>query len=292
MTFLLIFLAALVGGTNTPLVKLNVSIFPPALVAFLRFFIAFLIILPLFFSKKKKFKKPTINLLVINSLFAGNILIFVYAVSKTSIIAAQVLYLLASVFVALFGYLILREKLTRIQIIGLSIAISGLLVLIASAATTNDIKSTGSLVGNLLTFIAVIDWSLYVVFSRKLSRQFSPLEITVYNFGMTALLSLIFLLPALKYNLTFLNNLALADISSVLAMAFLSTVVFFFLYQWIVKHTSAFISTMVNYLATAFAAIAGIIFFHESLTFYLFVGIVLIVFGAYLSAVKNFKLLS
>ena len=290
MTFLIILLASVVGGTNTPLVKLNVSFFPPVVVAFLRFFIALIFIMLFFLFKKFKLKSPTRNLIVINALFAANILIFVYAIGKTSIIAAQVLYLLTAVFVAILGYLILNEKLIKSQVVGLLIAIVGLFILITSSVSKNDIMSTCTPLGNILTFIAVIDWSLYVVYSRKLSKEFSPLEITIYNFATTAIISFVFVLFGLTHNLSYLNNLSAEKILSVLAMAFFSTVSFFFLYQWVIKHTSAFISTMVNYFATACAAIVGVVFFHESFTIYLLTGIILIVFGAYLSSVKSLRI--
>lgn len=289
MILLIIFLAALVGGTNTPLVKLNVALFSPALVAFLRFFIAFFLILPFFFLEKLKVKLPTVNLLAVNILFAANILIFVYAVGKTSIIATQTLYLLTSVFVAILGLLILKEKLIKSQIVGLLIAILGLLTLFTSSLNRNDIRSTGTLLGNALTFVAVIDWSLYVVLSRKLSKQFSPLYITTYNFLITALLSLVFVSIGYKQSLFLLSHINTDRALSISALAIFSTVMFFFFYQWVVKHTSAFISTMVNYLGTAFASIAGVIFFHENLTASLFTGILLISFGAYLASTKNYR---
>ena len=292
MTFLLILLASVVGGTNTPLVKLNVSFFPPVMVAFLRFFIALIFIMLFFLFKKFKIKSPTRNLIAINGLFAANILIFVYAIGKTSIIAAQVLYLLTAVFVAILGYLILNEKLIKSQVVGLLIAIVGLFILITSSVSKNDIMSTGTPLGNILTFIAVIDWSLYVVYSRKLSKEFTPLEITIYNFATTAILSFAFVLFGLTHNLSYLNNLSAGKILSVLAMAFFSTVLFFFLYQWVIKNTSAFISTMVNYLATACAAIVGVVFFYESLTLYMLAGIMLITLGAYLSSIKNFRIIN
>ncbi len=285
MILLVILLDSLFGGTNTPLVKYSVAKLSPNSVAFARFFLASVFILPLVL-KERIFSKISFekNLLIANILFAANILIFVNAISHTSIIMAQLFYLLNAPFVAVIGYFFLKEKLLVKQITGLVLSLLGLTVLIEGSVKTKDVLTFGTPLGNFFVFCGVIVWTLYIVFSRKISKLYTPLKLTFHNFLATTIFALIFLpFDFKKYhiNLRSFNtevNLALV------ALALFSTVLFFFFYQWIIKNTSAFIASLVNYLATLLAASAGIIFFGERLSTNYIVGAGLLLTGVFLAS--------
>ena len=285
MTLLIILLDALFGGTNTPLVKFTVAKLSPITVVFGRFLLAAIFISPLAIKEKvlssALFKR---DLFFANLLFAANIIIFVNAISHTSIIMAQLLYLFNAPIVAIIGYFFLKEKLIAKQIIGLILALSGLLILIEGSIRTKDVLSFGTPFGNSLVFLGVIAWSLYIVFSRKISKIYSPLKLTFHNFIITTTLALLLIpLDLQRYNLS-PKLFTLGLVSALVALALFSTVLFFLFYQWIIKYTSAFISSLVNYLATLFAGLAGIIFFGEKLNSNFIVGTTLLLIGVYFAS--------
>lgn len=288
MILLLIFLASFVGGTNTPLVKFNVQIFPPVFVAFIRFFLAFFLILPFAIRGNiLSLKKINSDLVFVNILFAVNILLFVFAIGGTSVIVAQIAYLLTPVFVLIIAYLYLREKVSFSKIVGLAFSMLGMLILFLGSVKTADVHTFGTPWGNFLVILAVFVWSTYTVLSRRISNKYSPLKITTYNFIVTAGLSAVILPFQLTVHSLKPSSFNGLNVAALFAMALFSTVAFFFLYQKVIKETSAFVATLINYLATVVAASIGIIFFGEQLTLSLIFGCALVVFGAIIATSVN-----
>ena len=76
---------------------------------------------------------------------------------------------------------------------------------------------------------------------------------------------------------------------AILAIAFLSSIAFFFLNQWIVKHSSAFVSSMLLYPVTLSAIIYGIIFFKEKLDVSLLIGGFIMLIGVFLSTLDTIR---
>lgn len=298
MTLIIFFLISIVGGLSAPLVKLTVETFHPILLVFLRSLISLLITLPiiLIYNKKLTFSNWIRNkhLLTANLLFAANWILFAFGIQYTSIIMSQLLYLPVALIVSAIGFLFLKEKLHPRQIFGLILTLLGMSLLIKNSIQSQDILSFGKPVGNLIIFAAVLSWSLYLVFSRKVSASYSPAAITFFNFLASAFISAFFLLsPATKFNL---QNVSGQAVFGLVALALFSSVIVFYLIQWLVKHTSAFIPSLTLYTTALFASIVGIIFFNEKLSTILIVASVFILIGVFMTTFnqqlkKSIKLL-
>lgn len=295
MIFLVFLLTSIIGGSGAPLIKFTVGFFPPITLVVLRSLLAAFFIAPIVFQKKLfVLKEKRKTLFLANILFAANWLFFAFGIQHTTVIMGQLTYLPTAVIVAIISYLFLKEKLTKKQIIGLILAIAGMLYLIYGSYSTKEVLSFGTPSGNFLVILGLFSWSFYTVISRSISKIYTPLAITFFNFVVAFVLSLI-LLP-----LEFISQSSLASVTStsilgLISVALANSVIFFYLYQWLVKHTSAFISSLSLYLVTVFASAAGIIFFNEKLTASLVFGAILVVFGVFLSTANNYlkaKLLS
>ena len=289
LSTLLIFLATAIGGGSTvPLIKLVVSEFTPIPQVFLRAFLAGIIILPFFLKKNKTFsKRNLITLIFASILAAANPLLFAFGIQYTSVIMGQIIYVPTALIVAVLGTIFLKEKLTRNQLIGLVFSLIGVSILIYSSFRTKDILSFGTPLGNILIIIALICWSSYVVVSRRLSKFYSPLEITFFNFLVTASVSFV-LLPFALTNFD-LGKITQGGIIALASLTIFSTVLFFYFYQIIIKRTSAFISALIFYLNSIIAGAVGVIFYHEKLTSSLVVGAILIIIGVIAATYKKRK---
>lgn len=288
MTLIIFLLASLVGGSGTPLIKFTVGVFSPITLVVLRALLATLFIFPVVFQKRLFIlKEKRTQLLLANILFAANWLFFAFGIQHTTVIMGQIIYLPTAAIVAIIGYLFLKEKLTKEQIIGLILTIGGMSFLIYGSYSTGEVLSFGTPTGNFLVMLGLFSWSVYTVVSRSISSLYSPLTITFFNFVMAFVLSLI-LLPFEFVNQSSLINVTSTGILGLISVVLFNSVIFFYLYQWLVKHTSAFISSLSLYLVTVFASAAGIIFFNEKLTTSLIIGVVLVVFGVFLSTSYNY----
>lgn len=274
-------LISLIGGFSGALVKFTTTELSPIILTFLRSLVSTLIILP-FVYHERLFSKIVIdkNLLVANTFFWVNWLFFAAGVQKTSLLMASVAYLPVPLIVAIIGFLWLKEKLSREQIIGLILSLTGVLMLVVQSIRTQDVLSFGTPLGNILLSIAVICWSLYLVSSRKIAQAHSPLKIIFFNFLTSSILSAPLAILDISSSTTRISQYA---ILSLLALVLFSSVIVFYLIQWLVKHTSAFIPSLTLYLSSTVGGLTGIVFFHEKLTAIFALSAFLILCGVFLA---------
>ena len=279
----LIFLFVLLfGGANAALIKYAGAKIAPIDLVFLRSIIAALAIAP-FVAKNEiiKFRRDPKILSLAALLFAANWILFAYGIQKTSVIMGQLIYVPTSLIVAGLGYLILREKLSKKEIIGLVLSLFGISYLIIGSLKTKDVLSFGTPFGNTLVIIGLFSWAFYLILTRKISKSYKPLTIIFIDFIFSGFISLIFFI--LNFRNLHLGVFNVNLIMAILAIAFLSSIVFFFLNQWLVKHSSAFISSMLLYPTTLSAIIYGIVFFKEKLEISIVIGGLVMLIGVFLS---------
>ena len=86
---------------------------------------------------------------------------YVYSMTITSV--ANVVFIISTqtMFLAIFGYLFLREKVSLICFISIILAMSGILIMVG------DSISSGSLIGNLAALAIPINFSILVMIIRK-----------------------------------------------------------------------------------------------------------------------------
>lgn len=277
-------ITSLISGLNSVFVKLTVLEIPPILTVFLRFFFAMIVLAPFALRSKFVFRKNYLGYILLTGLmFTANVTLFAIGMQHTSVIASQVIYTPTGLVVALLGYLFLREKLTKHQIIGLVFSILGMAILIWGSLETQDVRSFGKPTANLLIVIALFFWSSYLVLSRKLSNIYSPFLITSISFVLASLISFPLALWELNVkNFTF-YDFTMQAVVGVASLVFLSSILFYLLYQWVIKHTTAFVSSLVIYVSFIFATIFGIVFFSERLTSTFILGAVLILSGVFIA---------
>ena len=89
---------------------------------------------------------------------------FVVAMSNTTV--ANVVFIIStqSMFLAIFGYFYLKEKVSLTGFISITLAMTGILIMVG------DSLSTGSLFGNLIALAIPINFSILVMIIRKNSN--------------------------------------------------------------------------------------------------------------------------
>ena len=138
-------------------------------ILFLRsfFFLIALIFFLLITYKKNTFKiiKNSGFPAVIGGFFMSlSFIAFVLAMSTTAV--ANVVFIISTqtMFLAIFGYFYLKEKVSLIAFISILLAMTGIIIMIG------DSVSTGSLFGNLVALAIPINFSILVMIIRKNSN--------------------------------------------------------------------------------------------------------------------------
>ncbi|GBH28697.1 DMT family transporter [Burkholderia vietnamiensis] len=190
-------LSMLLVGSNVGIGKSIVVFVPVAILATLRFVIAIAVLWPLFSPVKMRAVRRAEWLNLFLQAFFGTFmftLLMLNGVQRTSAVAAGVITSTIPAIVALFAWLILREKPTGRALVSLALAIAGVgTINLANGNSGNaGSASAGSLTGNLLMLGAVCCESIYVILSRRLTQTLAPIDICAYThlFGLFLMLPL------------------------------------------------------------------------------------------------------
>ncbi|KWF88860.1 multidrug DMT transporter permease [Burkholderia diffusa] len=199
---LFLILSMLLVGSNVGIGKSIVVFVPVAILATLRFVIAIAVLWPLFSPVKMRAVRRAEWLNLFLQAFFGTFmftLLMLNGVQRTSAVAAGVITSTIPAIVALFAWLILREKPNGRALASIALAIAGVVTINlangsagGAAAHGAGGTSAGSLTGNLLILGAVCCESIYVILSRRLTQTLAPIDICAYThlFGLCLMLPL------------------------------------------------------------------------------------------------------
>lgn len=254
----------------------------PMTILSIRLFIASLFFLP-FFLKNRVWRKKEFKRLVAGSLLtASNFVFFMWGIQFTSASTSQILYAAIPILILIVNALFFTEKYPKRKVIGVLLGFAGILTIVYLSAIEKGTTITGSLIGNLSILIAVFCWMSYILFSKRMSRYFSPTEIgsvsiiTAFFPALILALAEIFILKTPVY-LT--GNLLLAAFY----MGFFGTFLTYLLHQYAIKYTSALTVSLTSYIQPITTTILAMVFLGEKLTVYFGFGSVLVFFGIFLA---------
>lgn len=192
-TFLaLLFIAMIFWGISWPISKILSSMHSPLVVAFARFFLVAVCILPVIFILKIKLsiKRSEIPILVISIISNSSYsLVFFYAITLGSAgVAGVITTTLSPIMATLLSALIFRYKLSSREVLGLILGlISGIFFLHLSSLDTLLNKF------NLFFILAAFLWACVSLSVKKISLN--PLAINFY----TSLFSSILFIPFINF---------------------------------------------------------------------------------------------
>jgi len=131
-------------------------------------FFAIIVAFYLLIRYKKNFFKSFYNS-GLAGLIAGFVLsigfsAYVFAMYNTTVANTNFIITTETIFLAVFGYFFLKEKINLITFISIILGMSGVLLIIGSSLS---IQSSGQFIGNIVAFIMPISFAILVVIIRK-----------------------------------------------------------------------------------------------------------------------------
>lgn len=188
----LLFVAMLSWGLSWPLSKILTGSHSVFIIAFGRFFLVALSLVPilLYFKLSIKISRENIPALILNIIFnALYSMIFFYALRLGDAGSAGVITTtLSPIFATLLSIIIFGNKLIKREIIGLILGlISGIFLL--------NLVNLESILNpfNLFFILCALLWACVTLSARKLSNNINPLVINFYSSFMSSLLFIPFL---------------------------------------------------------------------------------------------------
>lgn len=303
--YLYIILATFFFSSMEIALKISAGSYNPIQLTFLRFLIGALVLLPLAvreirkkqisfrFSDWKFFSLTGFICVVVSMILYQLGIVF----SKASVVA--VLFSCNSVFVILFAYLVLAEKIYRHTILSIVISVAGMLVII------NPAHLSGNAAGIVFSIGAAITFALYNVIGRTRSDRYGGITLTCFSFLFGCAEMLIFIAVThisaaadwfagvgfpMFANVPILAGIQPSLLPGLIYVGIFVTGLGYTFYFRAMEETSAATASLVFYIKPVLAPIFAFIVLKEPITMQMSIGILLIIIGSFLSFIPGIRL--
>ena len=207
--------------------------------------------------------------------------------SFTSPTIAEALLSTQPILAPIFAFILLREQVTRYNIIGILISTAGMLLLLLTG-TANF--ALGNPWGVLLAILTVSCSVGYSVVLRRIPTHYSSLTIVFYVQTISLILfyllwgggQLIHPTPIFNIDDLCIQNTA-KPILSIVYLALFASVAAFILFCFTVRYIGVTRANIFNNVRPVFTAILMLIIFSEQLPISKWIGIVVIIIGLFIS---------
>ena len=262
---------------------------PPISLAFWRWTVALLIILP--FSLKHIIRQKDLIrqnwkiLTLLAILSVTNFSMFIYMALKSSTVTNTVLInSMIPIFIVLVSWMGFKERITLRQTVGIAASLTGLMFIIAGGNLSTLLAVRFSK-GDIWTISAGMSWALYSVLLRK-----CPIEFNSRGFlATTIIIGIFFIIPFYIWEISSGKtlNITKASIGSIIYVALFASVLAYMFWNKAIQIIGANKTGIFIHLMPVFSIILAIIFLDEKLRGYHVKGSVLIFLGIFLTTTNK-----
>ena len=269
-------------------VKIAYQAYGPLTVIFFRLILSvtLLLVLSVFIRKLQKIQRKDYGIFLLLALFEP-FLYFMgesYGLLYVSSTVAAVIVATIPLFAPMVAWYFYRERLSPMNIVGLIISFSGVLLVILN----NDLSFSASPKGVLLEFLAVFSAVGYSAVLRKLAFRYNTYTIiTFQNFiGIFMFLPFWGVFEAQEFMSTPLHWQA---IRAILLLSVFASTLAFILFTFSVRNIGINRSNVFVNLIPVFTAIFAFMILGDQLTVQKFAGISIVIAGLFLAQIKRRK---
>ncbi|MCK9303635.1 MAG: DMT family transporter [Bacteroidales bacterium] len=284
--YILVVLAMIFWGSTFVWTKSVLSVYQPITIITLRLLISSVLLFAvMFFTRNwQKIQRIDYKYLLLVSFFSPFIYFLgeTYGIKNSSSTVSSVIISTIPVFTAVFSTLIYKERLSKLNLLGMLISFIGVILVI----TNKDFSISLSVNGFLWLALAVASSVGYVIILRKISVKYKPVTIVAYqnSIGFVFFLPLFFIFDYKSFTSAspttdaWLNIFLLAIFGSSLA----------FIFYTIGNRDIGVAKTgFLTNLIPIFTAITAFFLLDERLTLINIFGVLLTVFGVAISQKKS-----
>jgi drug/metabolite transporter (DMT)-like permease len=143
--------------------------------------------------RSKFWSKPPLLLILAAIALSWNYMGFMLGVEYTTPSNAQLFIQAGPILLAIAGLIFFKEKITRNQVVGFSIAIIGFSFFYSDQLSAFFEKQSNYNLGVLLTISGAVTWAVYAAAQKKLVTNFSVESLNLFLFGFPTLIYLPFI---------------------------------------------------------------------------------------------------
>lgn len=229
-------------------------------------------------------KKQLAIMSIIGLILAIHFILWITSLDLTSVASSVLLVTAHPILVGPISHFFLKEKLSYINIFGILISFSGVIVLVYGNSEVFS-ATIDTLEGNIFAFLGGIAAGLYILGGRHLRHQISVIPYVFIVYSISTIVLFIFSLILQ----TSVSIIATRDLGIILIMAIISGILGHTLYNWSLEHVKASLASVAllgEPIGSAFFA-AVLPWIHEIPSSFTLLGGSIILIGIYLTARNN-----
>lgn len=231
-------------------------------------------------------RKEVMLVLVISLIYP--ILFFssqILGLNQTTVTEAGIIQAIAPAITVLLARLFLKEQIQRIQGIGISLSIAGVVFL---QLMNNSGGYEFHLIGNLLIILSILAMAIWQVMSRSATKTVAPIQITIYiMFSGFLFFNAMYFINGGSVNEYVDSIKEMPYLLSILFLGVLSTLGTSLLSIYAVSKLPVIQVSVFNNVTTLITILSGVLFLRESFHYYHIIGAVVIILGVILVNAKK-----
>jgi drug/metabolite transporter (DMT)-like permease len=289
LAFSLLFIQPIFMASNLVVARGGVEYVPPISLAFWRWVLVFLILLPFTFVSLKRnykiIKKEYKKLFFLGAMGCGVCGAFPFLAGKTTTVTNMgIIYTSSPIFIILISSIFFYEKINLTKIFGLITCLVGVFAIIIKG-DFNLLINLNFTIGDLWMLAAAIGWALYSIYLFYWKTELKIFQ----RFTLIAFFGAISLLPFyISEEIIFERTLFNKEFFTWAIFAAVSPgIIAFTLYTMAQKQLGASLTGFTLYIFTIYGALYGYFLFGEKLENYHLIGTILVFIGIYLAKKKN-----
>ena len=286
---LLLILATLLWGGNFVIGRAVAGDIPPITLAFLRWCVAFIVFLPIAYSRVKrewhmiKANWPAVIVMAITGVACFNTLVYI-GVYYTTSINASLMNSSTPIIIYILSFVFLKERLSKFQLIGTALSLAGV-IFILSKGSLETLLSFSFNKGDLIVLIAVFCWGVYSLLVKQYAGRLPGYS----TFLVTIALGVMMLLPFTIYELMTTSVEIVwspSTIGAILYVGIIASIVAFLSWNNGVVALGANKASIYLNFIPLFAAIFAVLFLDEDLLLAQLIGGLAVICGVLLANKK------
>ncbi|MBI4080041.1 DMT family transporter [Candidatus Kaiserbacteria bacterium] len=274
-TVLLVLSAAGIA-TFYPLVKILNGAIDAHVLAFLRFLVAALVLLPVLLATsylRVPFKRDWAPFLSIALLGIGANVLVIIGIGQTNSVVSAILLNTNPLIVALLAPLVIDEQLTLKKVIALVVGFFGVILVILNGQDVSTLVHSEYFWGSLIVLVAALFSGLNKIVSKGLVRRYDGLFVTFIGVALGALL--LGIMTATNGTLPEIASLTAKEMAIVLLIGIIASAIPWAIWNSSLKHLDVHVAASFMLLIPIFATLYSLLFLRETFTIWMLVGLLL-----------------
>lgn len=277
-------LVIIIWGSTFASIKIILPQVPPNTLALLRFIIASIVLgLFLVITKQPRLQKQDLPGILLSG-FSGIAIFNVLqnqGLRYAGATDAAILIAMSPVFIALLSWVILKERISKLQVTGIVIAFAGSVLVATNGSFNNFGFNKLRVYGDLLVLLSSLAWAIFSITLKKLLMRYPPTTIMTYSTFAGTIFLIPFSLSEYPVNFLAINS---AGWINIIYLGVLASALGNLIWNSALEKVPAVTAGAYLYLSPVVAAVVAFIFLHEIPGMYTIVGGLIILMGTFFAS--------